>query len=146
MGLERRVRRYAAYFFRWCQAFGEHEMERSDAEVRWLITDQQVGLILAPHLRKDLNRLLLTRDQSEQSLVLSPTRVQVGEVRQPLREELDRRGLEGLRELLRAAGDVHLFLTYHLCYPPGTRIVTFSLRPPLALMYKEVSPLRLRID
>jgi hypothetical protein len=34
-----------------------------------------------------------------------------------------------------------MFLTYHLIYPPGTRIITVSSKPPLGLLYREMEPL-----
>jgi hypothetical protein len=40
---------------------------------------------------------------------------------------------------------VHMFLSYHLIYPPGTRIITVSRRSPLPLLYKEMAPLPISV-
>ena len=55
-------------------------------------------------------------------------------------------GYPALLDLLRDAETVHLFLTYHLIYPPGTRIITVSSKAPQLLIYKEVAPLRVSLD
>ena len=48
-------------------------------------------------------------------------------------------------EILADPRDLHLYQTYHLIYPSGTRILTLSRRAPLALIYRELTPLRLDI-
>ena len=40
---------------------------------------------------------------------------------------------------------MHLYQTYHLIYPSGTRILTLSARAPLGILYRELPPLKLRI-
>ena len=50
-------------------------------------------------------------------------------------------GYSALRELLLGCDEAHMFLTYHLIYPPGTRIITVSSKPPLGLLYREMEPL-----
>jgi len=50
-------------------------------------------------------------------------------------------GYAALRELLLGVHEAPMFLTYHLIYPPGTRIITVSRKPPLPLLYKEMAPL-----
>ncbi len=32
-------------------------------------------------------------------------------------------------------------MVIHLIYPPGTRIITVSSKPPLGLLYREMAPL-----
>jgi hypothetical protein len=39
-----------------------------------------------------------------------------------------------------------MYLTYHLIYPPGTRIITLSRKAPLPLLYKEMAPLPLIVS
>ena len=46
-----------------------------------------------------------------------------------------------MRGLLLGVDEAPMFLTYHLIYPPGTRIITVSRKPPLPLLYKEMAPL-----
>jgi hypothetical protein len=54
-------------------------------------------------------------------------------------------GYATLLDLLKNAETVHLFLTYHLIYPPGTRIITVSGKAPQALIYRESAPLRVSV-
>ena len=55
-------------------------------------------------------------------------------------------GYAALRELLLGEAEVHMYLTYHLIYPPGTRIITLSRKAPLPLLYKEMAPLPLIVS
>jgi len=51
-----------------------------------------------------------------------------------------------LRELLLGVDEAHMFLTYPLIYPPGTRIITVARKPPLPLLYKEMAPLPISVS
>jgi hypothetical protein len=53
--------------------------------------------------------------------------------------------MDRLRALLRVRADLHLYETYHLMYPSGTRILTLSQRAPLGLIYRELSPAVIRV-
>jgi hypothetical protein len=55
-------------------------------------------------------------------------------------------GYAALRELLLGPEEAHMYLTYHLIYPPGTRIITLSQKSPLPLLYKEMAPLAISVD
>ena len=60
--LERDLKRYAAYFRGWCQAFGEHEsIYRDDTGISWLTASTQLGLVLPKPMIKQLNREVLLR-------------------------------------------------------------------------------------
>lgn len=48
------------------------------------------------------------------------------------------------RALLDAESALHLFETYHLLYPKGTRVLTLSRRAPLGLIYRELTPALIR--
>jgi hypothetical protein len=54
-------------------------------------------------------------------------------------------GYAALRELLLGPEEAHMYLTYHLIYPPGTRIITLSQKSPLPLLYKEMAPLAISV-
>jgi len=61
---ERMIQRYAAFFRGWAQAFGEHRsLGDPAAGMRWLVGDDQVGLILNPGLKRLLYPLFLYRSE-----------------------------------------------------------------------------------
>jgi hypothetical protein len=143
--MDREVRRYRAYLASWCQAFGDHlpEPGGEGRAVEWLVGEHCIGAIVVPEIRVMLIRELLGSGKP---------RVLVGEGSMCL-DDLDFRdagvcghpGYAALRDLLVNADTVHLFLTYHLIYPPGTRIITVSSKAPLPLIYKETTPLRVSV-
>jgi len=143
MTTERWVKRYSAYFQGWCQTFGEHQKAAlSDDEVKWLFTDDQVGLILRDDILRVFQRELLSLGGREPVMSIAPTYVQTGDLVLSTVEEHHKPATDRFRSLLRAPATLHLYLTYHLLYPPGTRIVTFSRRMPMGIIYKEIEPLR----
>jgi hypothetical protein len=173
------LRRHRAYFSSWAQAFGEHDLLRdSRLELRWLLGEGQVGLVLAPSIR---NRLRGGDDHSLGGLFADepgPPAAQVLKRRPPRRSassvaiarpvanqalaavidvggETLRLGrltlrqcphavMDALRRLLGPERELHLFESYHLMYPTGTRILTLSLRAPLGLVYRELTPALIR--
>jgi hypothetical protein len=53
MFADRIIRRYAAFFRGWAQAFGEHEKIESPSQgLRWLVGEEQIGLILVPAIKR----------------------------------------------------------------------------------------------
>jgi hypothetical protein len=146
MPLERTVRRYTAYFRGWCQTFGEHDLVASQDEgIKWLFGEKQIGFILSSELTRSLYREVLGKQRSSPLLEISAERVRVGRFRQVLPEIWREQGLTVLTQLLQAEHDLHLYLTYHLVYPSGTRIVTLSQRKPLPIIYKEIRPMDIRL-
>lgn len=139
------VRRYAGYFRGWCQAFGEHQSQLDEESgILWLFGETQVGLILSERWRRIAYRALLARKQPP-PLVIGAGVLQAGNLRYAASSSVDRAGLESLRQLLADGRPVHLYLTYHFIYPRGTRIVTFSRKGPLPLVYKPITPLVARL-
>ncbi len=139
------IRRYAAFFRGWCQAFGEHEVGPEDDEtIRWLIGDNQVGMIVPDNLRKALYKEMLGKGPQVPDLVLGDDAFWVGEVDCECSGAQSGEGLAQLRTLALQARELHLFLTYHIIYPAGTRIITFASKGPLGLFYKEIEPMNLR--
>lgn len=59
--------------------------------------------------------------------------------------EVDRTGLFRIRGLFNSVLLVHMYLTSHVYYPTGTRIITFSTRKPMAILYKEIGPLHIML-
>ncbi len=137
---QRSIRRYTAYFRGWAGAFGEHEaIEDATHGLHWLVGANEVGTILTPPLRRALFRALLPKDQPMPKIRITSTAVQVGG-HWFLHSALAPTIAEGILGLFRTAEDLHLYLTYHLWYPAGTRILTLSKTKPLILIYKEIEP------
>jgi hypothetical protein len=142
--LEREVKRYAAYFRGWCQAFGEHQVESSnDDAISWLLAEQQVGMILPRPLTRALYREALGRPRAPPLLTISPRCLRVGAFHYQFRQALEPHILNALQDVLQAPRDLHLYLSYHFMYPSGTRIITLSSNKPLHIIYKEISPMRI---
>jgi hypothetical protein len=146
MASERSVRRYSAYFRGWATTFGSHD--KADDRERglvWLFGDQQLGLILTPRVKRFLYPLFLGRCRPEAPDVeLRDGLLRIQAAKLPF-DERDRRAFQAVMDLAGGGGDLHLFQTYHLVYPTGTRILTLSRRQPLALVYREIPPLRVRL-
>ncbi len=141
--LECRLMRYAAYFRGWCQAFGEHEgIHVEEDGIDWLLADSQVGLVLPRPVIKPLYREVLLRKKAP-PLTFSPKGVQIGSLEFPLASQSEVEALDAMEGLLRQGSECHVFLTSHLLYGGGNRIITFSSRKPLAIIYKEIGTMRI---
>lgn len=142
--LEREVKRYAAYFRGWCQAFGEHEAQALDDDaINWLVAEQQVGIILPRPVTRALYREALRGQRAPPLLTISSRCLQVGAFHYPFPKPLEARILDALRDILQTQHDLHLYLTYHFMYPSGTRIITLSRAKPLHIIYKEIGLMRI---
>lgn len=149
---ERRIRRYAGYYRGWCQAFGEHEMDETmDREaagsVQWLFGHHRIGLILPDEIRKFFLREFIGKNKARSVITFSRSSpaITVNESVCPVLSSDMEIGVERLMTLVEQHHEIHLFLTHHLCYPQGTRIITFSANKPFVILYKEIDPLVLRI-
>lgn len=142
------IRRYAAYFRGWAQAFGEHQqLEDPDHGLRWLVGSDQVGLILEPSLRRRFFPSILGRHGQKPppvTLTLSEQGIDLGSDRLTFGEESKPAAALAL-SLITGTAPLHIYQTYHLIYPSGTRILTLTARPPLAILYHEIEPLTLRL-
>jgi len=146
MLVQRVIKRYAAYFRGWCQAFGEHESIQGDeGGVTWLLTGHQVGFILPQGVTKPLNREMLWQNPTP-TMVISHKRFEVGALQLPLTGWYDGRGVDAIEKLLREGKEFHFFLTSHFMYGTGVRILTLSTRPPLPIIYKEIGKMYIRVD
>jgi hypothetical protein len=146
MSADRTIRRYAAYFRGWAQAFGEHRILGNPAGgMRWLIGDDQIGLILEPDFKRLLYPLFLYRPGlAAPTVLLRPESIEVGAVQIPLAVAAPT-PLPQVLALVTRVPELHLYQTYHLIYPSGTRILTLSARAPLPIVYRELAPIPLRI-
>jgi hypothetical protein len=147
MAHEHQIRRYSAYLKGWCQAFGEHEgLFADDDSIGWLFGEEQIGLILPQGLNKKLYREVLGKKRKSPVLTLRPDCVCAGQFHQGFSSPTDMSGLSKLHKLLNTNTGIHLFLSYHIMYQRGTRIITFSRTPPWPLIYKEIDPMQLQLD
>jgi len=132
------LKRYSAYFRGWCQAFGEHEsIEVDEGRSYWLFDENQVGLVLPRAQIKPLNQEVLLHDQVP-SLTFREQGVLIGSLQIPFDSWCAKRVLEAMEQLLFSASELHVFLTSHLLYGNGSRIITFSNKKPLSIIYKEI--------
>lgn len=146
MLVQRVINRYAAYFRGWCQAFGEHESIPGEEDgVSWLLTEHQVGFILPRSVTRPLYREMLWENPTP-TLSVSHERFQVGALSVPLTGWYDARGVDAMEKLLRHGAEFHFFLTSHFMYGTGTRIITLSTRKPLAIIYKEIGKMYIRME
>ena len=147
MPSERKVRRYTAYFRGWATAFGAHEKEPDEEHgLVWLFGEEQVGLILTPALKRFLYPRLLGKDHPQVPIIaLESGQLRIEDTKLSFGGG-DHRAFDAAVGLMRRAGDLHLYQTYHLVYSSGTRILTLSRRPPLPLVYHEILPLTVELD
>ncbi len=144
--LERELIRYAAYFKGWCQAFGEHEgIQCKESGIDWLLADHQLGLVLPVDTVKSLRREVLMHRLTP-SLTFRCDSIEVGSLRIPLERRQEQRALDAVAEILASREAVHLYLTSHLLYGGGNRIITFSNRKPLTIIYKVIGTMHVRLD
>jgi len=143
--LERTLKRHAAYFRGWCQAFGEHEhIDGRASGVHWLLAENQLGLVLPKTMIKPLYREVLLHQRAP-VLTFRRERVEIGAVRLELDPARERPALEAIAAILQHRDDVHLYLTSHLLYGGGNRIITFSGKKPLIIIYKEIGTMQVRV-
>jgi hypothetical protein len=143
--LDRELKRYAAYFRGWCQAFGEHEgIQCEQSGIDWLLADHQVGLVLPQQYVKPLRREVLLHS-SAPTLTFHEDHIQVGGIRVALEKKQEQKALDAIASILESPEAVHLYLTSHLLYGGGNRIITFSSKKPLLIIYKEIGTMRVRM-
>lgn len=144
--LERELIRHAAYFRGWCQAFGEHEsIYRDDTGINWLTADHQVGLVLPKPLIRSLYREVLLHEHVP-TLTFHQQSVEIGSLDIPIGEKYQKEALSAMARVLDSSSEIHVFLTSHLLYGEGSKIITFSNKKPLAIIYKEIGTMRIRLE
>jgi len=143
--LERELIRYSAYFKGWCQAFGEHEgIQCRDSGIDWLLADHQLGLVLPQKTIKPLYREVLLHRQTP-VLTFHEDRIEIGALRIALEKKQEQKALDAIATILDSPEAVHLYLTSHLLYGGGNRIITFSNKKPLLIIYKVIGTMRVRL-
>lgn len=145
MPQERLIRRYSSYFEGWAQAFGNHRGGLDEQRpLNWLFGEgtDQIGLILTPRLLVEPFATLL--NDPPVTLTLGPERISLGKARLPM-DDRDQEAARMIRWLMESPSDLHLYQTYHLFYPQGTRILTLGRRSPMAIIYKEIDSVQVRV-
>jgi hypothetical protein len=144
--LERKIIRYSAYFRGWCQAFGDHQtIHGENSGIDWLLADVQIGLVLPKHLIKEVYREVLLHTQPPMLTFIREC-VQIGSLKIVVENEREHRALAAVREFMQADMDFHLYLASHLLYGGGNRIITFSRKKPLSIIYKEIGSMQVQIE
>lgn len=145
--VECELKRYAAYFSGWCQAFGEFDQEFVEEDgITWLLGSEQVGLILPEQIRRKVYRTVLGKKGTPSRLTVSNSYFEIGQTRFELSNEQVQDYMSALLGEFRQCQVLHLYLTYHLTYPSGTRFVTLSKKAPVRIIYKEIEPMTICIE
>jgi hypothetical protein len=141
----REPKRYSAYFRGWCQAFGEHEsVSDSKSGIHWLFTEHQVGFILPPPIIKRLYREVLLH-RTPPPMTFKQREVEIGSLQFELARRHEEQVLEAMRDIFTRSQDLHVYLTSHLLYGTGARIITLSTKKPISIIYKEIGTLRIQL-
>jgi hypothetical protein len=140
------LRRYAAYFRGWGQAFGEHDsLSDTDADIHWLLGDRQVGFILPNPLTRSLFREVLRKRETPE-FVINPGGFRIGAFFYAFTGKADASALEAIRKLLETDRHGHVYLTSHFMYGSGAKIITLSGKKPLSIIYKEIGNMHMNLD
>jgi hypothetical protein len=71
--------------------------------------------------------------------------IQIGALRIALEKKQEQAALDAIAKVLESPEAVHLYLTSHLLYGGGNRIITFSNKKPLLIIYKVIGTMRVRL-
>ncbi len=144
MGRSRKIiTRYSSYYHGWCLAFGEHQIRYDeDQTINWVEGDSQMGFVVSTDKTKPLYRELLRHRDESPTVDISTTRTKINDLEYEFAKE-ELAGASRFIEYAQKHKQLHMYLTSHFCYPPRTRIITFSPKKPPVILYKEISPLYL---
>ncbi len=141
--VHRTIARYSSYYHGWCLAFGEHKIHYDeDLTINWVEGEFQMGFAVSTDKTRPIYRELLRHRDEIPRVEISETRVKINE----LEYEFARKEAAGAKRFIqyvREHRQLHMFLTSHFCYPPRTRIITFSPKKPTIILYKEIAPIEL---
>ncbi len=139
------LKRYAAYYRGWCQAFGEHEsVPGEDTGISWLFGENQIGFISPREQTRLLLREIL-RKRETPTLTISRKSVQIGAFYFRPSKPSDESALLAVAKFLETGSGSHIFLTSHFMYGTGTRILTVSRKKPLSIIYKEIGAMQIKL-
>jgi hypothetical protein len=93
---------------------------------------------------KPLYREVLLHDKVP-TLTFSRRSVRIGSLEIPLDKRHQEQTLAAIKSLFGAASEIHVYLTSHLLYS-GSRIITFSSKKPLTIIYKQIGTMQAFVD
>jgi hypothetical protein len=141
--VQRTVARYSSYYHGWCIAFGEHNIRYDEnLTINWVEGESQMGFVVATDKTKRMYKELLRHRDEIPIVDISEHGTKINE----LEYEFSKKELYGANRFIEYVQQhkvLHMYLTSHFCYPPRTRIVTFSPKKPPIILYKEISPIKL---
>jgi hypothetical protein len=141
--LKRDLKRYSAYFRGWCQAFGEHENIYQDEHgISWITASTQLGLVLPKSMVKQLYREVLLHEPAP-TVKFRKKYIEIGSLEIPIGKRHQKLARREIKRILKSGKEVHVFLTSHLLYGSGSKIITFASKKPLAIIYKEIGTMRI---
>jgi hypothetical protein len=68
--------------------------------------------------------------------------VEIGSLEIPIGKKHQKLARKQIKSILETGEEVHVFLTSHLLYS-GSKIITFSSKKPLAIIYKEIGTMKI---
>lgn len=144
MGKTRKIiMRYSSYYHGWCLAFGEHKIGYDENRgINWVEGKSQMGFVISTNKTKPLYRELLRHRNMSPTVSISETMTRINDLEYKFAQE-ELAGARRFIEYVQQHEQLHMYLTSHFCYPPRTRIITFSPKKPTIILYKEISPIRL---
>ena len=114
------LKRYAAYYKGWCQAFGEHKSFASEDEgIRWLFGEKQIGFI-SPRKQTKLLLLEILRKRDTPTLAIGRNSVQIGTFNYRPSRASDESALLSIGTFSETGNASHIYLTSHFMYGSGT--------------------------
>lgn len=143
--VHRTIARYSSYYQGWCLAFGEHAIHYNEnLLINWVEGESQMGFVVSTDQTRSLYKELIRHRDQVPVVELSETLVKINELEYEFVTE-ERPGARRFIEYVKGHRKLHMFLTSHFCYPPRTRIVTFSPKRPTIILYKEIAPIELTL-
>lgn len=143
---ERTIKCYATYFQGWCQAFGEHKnISVNDRAGCWLLSENQIGLVLTRPLFRQLNREIFFHGKTP-TLVFDERGVHIGLFYFPITGKPENQVLGAIEQFFETGAVLHLFRTSHLLYGNGSRILTISSKRPKPIIYRETGTMNIRLQ
>ena len=78
-------------------------------------------------------------------LMFRDEKVEIGSLAFALARRHEQQILKAIHRILDTGQDFHVYLTSHLLYGTSTRIITLSRKKPLAIIYKEIGSMPIRL-
>jgi hypothetical protein len=92
-----------------------------------------------------LTRQAVLLNAKTPALTFSQQGVEIGALNIPFTSRREKRVLDTIGDLVETGPELHVFLTSHLIYESGSRIMTFSSKKPLSIIYKEIGTMNIQL-